>query len=68
MDFETEQKFLLSKHVGYLLANLQQLPAHYAGQESNRLTLAYFAVVGLKILDALDEASGGRLLLCTCPP
>ncbi|GAQ78958.1 geranylgeranyl transferase beta subunit [Klebsormidium nitens] len=57
MDFETEQKFLLSKHVGYLLANLQQLPAPYAGQESNRLTLAYFAVVGLKMLDALDEGA-----------
>jgi hypothetical protein len=54
---ETEQKLQLSKHVGYLLANLQRLPEPYAGQESNRLTLAYFTVVGLKILDALDEAS-----------
>jgi hypothetical protein len=54
---ETEQKLQLSKHVGYLFANLQRLPEPYAGQESNRLTLAYFTVVGLKILDALDEAS-----------
>lgn len=59
---ETEQKLQLSKHVGYLLANLQRLPEPYAGQESNRLTLAYFTVVGLKILDALDEASFIKLV------
>lgn len=44
-------------HVRYLLQMLHELPAPYQGQETNRLSLAYFVVSGLDILDALDKVT-----------
>ncbi|XP_020264057.1 geranylgeranyl transferase type-1 subunit beta isoform X2 [Asparagus officinalis] len=42
------------RHVFFLQVMLDSLPAEYETQEINTLTLAYFAVSALKILDALD--------------
>eukprot|EP00850_Spirogloea_muscicola_P023756 SM000386S14573 [mRNA] locus=s386:14398:17914:+ [translate_table: standard] len=42
-------------HVVYLREALGGLPTPYQGQEVNRLTLAYLAVVGLDVLGALDQ-------------
>ncbi|CAH9133394.1 unnamed protein product [Cuscuta epithymum] len=41
------------RHICYLRMMLEVLPAKYQGQEINRLTLAYFAISGLDILDGL---------------
>lgn len=48
--------FERDKHVGYFVHSLQCLPSAYQSSEINRLTLAYFCVTGLDILDALDQA------------
>lgn len=40
-------------HLCFLEMMYQLMPSHYAGQEINRLTLAYFAISGLDILRAL---------------
>jgi geranylgeranyl transferase type-1 subunit beta len=46
--------FERAKHLRYLQGCMRLLPASYAAQESNRLTLLYFVVSGLDILDQLD--------------
>ncbi|KAK4769478.1 hypothetical protein SAY86_027628 [Trapa natans] len=43
------------RHVMYLEMMYQMLPYHYQSQEINRLTLAYFVISGLDILNALDR-------------
>ncbi|PKI74708.1 hypothetical protein CRG98_005035 [Punica granatum] len=43
------------KHVAYLEMMYQMLPHHYQSQEINRLTLAYFVISGLDLLNALDR-------------
>lgn len=43
------------RHVRFLEMMLDALPSEYQEQEINRLTLAYFAISGLQILDALDQ-------------
>ncbi|KAH6802926.1 Prenyltransferase family protein [Perilla frutescens var. frutescens] len=47
--------FEKDRHILYLEMMYQLLPPPYQGQEINRLTLAYFVVSGLDILDALDR-------------
>lgn len=42
------------RHQLFLQVMLDSLPAEYESQEINTLTLAYFAVSSLAILDALD--------------
>lgn len=42
-------------HVKSLLSMLEKLPSDYQGQDSHRLTLAYFVVSALDILNALDQ-------------
>lgn len=44
------------RHVSYFLdALLQQLPSYYESNDVNRVTLAYFAVSALDLLNALDQ-------------
>ncbi|XP_030511758.1 geranylgeranyl transferase type-1 subunit beta isoform X1 [Rhodamnia argentea] len=43
------------KHVKFLEMMYHMLPFHYQSQEINHLTLAYFVISGLDILDALDR-------------
>ncbi|KAJ7541881.1 hypothetical protein O6H91_10G080900 [Diphasiastrum complanatum] len=40
-------------HVQFFVSMLHELPSEYEGQDVNRLTLAYFAISGLHILNAL---------------
>ncbi|EEF30079.1 geranylgeranyl transferase type I beta subunit, putative [Ricinus communis] len=42
-------------HIAYLEMMYQMLPNYYQSQEINRLTLAYFTISGLHILNALDR-------------
>lgn len=44
-------------HVMFLEMMYQMLPYHYQSQEINRLTLAYFVISGLDLLNALDRVS-----------
>ncbi|KRZ78780.1 LIM domain-containing protein jub, partial [Trichinella papuae] len=47
-------------HVQYLLSHLYELPDIYLDQYSNRLTLLYFVLSGLDILDAMDNISANE--------
>ncbi|KAL3680727.1 hypothetical protein R1sor_023683 [Riccia sorocarpa] len=44
-------------HKVYFNWMLQELPSAYESEESNRLTLAYFATSALDILDSLDQVA-----------
>eukprot|EP00897_Mesotaenium_endlicherianum_P003880 jgi/Mesen1/351/ME000001S02660 len=55
-------EFFKDLHVCYMIHVLNGLPSHYAGHESNRMTLAYFAVAGLDILDKLDQVDKGQVV------
>ncbi|KAK1356091.1 Geranylgeranyl transferase type-1 subunit beta [Heracleum sosnowskyi] len=48
-------KFERERHVYYMEMMHHLLPSHYSGQEINRLTLAYFVISGLDLLNALDR-------------
>lgn len=50
-----DQSFDRDRHIRYLEMNYQILPSPYEGQEINHLTLAYFIISGLHILNALDR-------------
>ena len=52
------KKFLGSKHENYFLNHLQNLPEPYTSQDTNRITLLYFAISGLDILEPTRCASG----------
>ena len=45
----------MESHKKYFELNARGLPYHYTGSEASRMTLAYFCLSGLDILDALDE-------------
>ncbi|XP_050210887.1 geranylgeranyl transferase type-1 subunit beta [Mercurialis annua] len=47
--------FNRDSHVAYLEMMYEMLPHYYQSQEINRLTLAYFTISGLHILNALDR-------------
>eukprot|EP00899_Mesostigma_viride_P001985 jgi/Mesvir1/11788/Mv00152-RA.1 len=51
----TDMEFHRKNHIAYLLRNLRALPAPYAQNESNCVTLAYFLISSLALLDSLDE-------------
>ena len=54
--------FSYRRHVEYFLdILLEQLPSSYQESDPNRVTIAYFAISALDLLNALDQASD-RLL------
>ncbi|XP_047951820.1 geranylgeranyl transferase type-1 subunit beta-like isoform X1 [Salvia hispanica] len=55
-DFDSESlSFEKDRHIYYLEMMYRGLPAPYQGQETIRLTLAYFVISGLDIFGALDR-------------
>lgn len=56
MDSEriSSNSFDRDRHIWFLSMMYQLLPADYQSQEINRLTLAYFVISGLALLDSLD--------------
>ena len=50
-----ENDFQRKKHVQYFLNCLNVLPGAYSALDTNRLSLAFFAVSGLDMLGALDK-------------
>lgn len=48
-----QEEFLVKAHVGFLKNMLNVLPGPYSSMESNKLTLIYFLVSGLDLLDQL---------------
>mmetsp|Transcript_128191 Transcript_128191/g.256015 ORF Transcript_128191/g.256015 Transcript_128191/m.256015 type:complete len:455 (+) Transcript_128191:174-1538(+) len=47
--------FRLERHAAYFKKHLQELPGIYKTMDTNRLTLLYFCVSGLDLLDLLGE-------------
>ncbi|CAI5474016.1 unnamed protein product [Closterium sp. Yama58-4] len=59
---EAPPRFERDRHVFYFVNCLNGLPAAYESQESNRLTLAYFCIVALDLLQALDKVDRQKIL------
>lgn len=55
-------KILFSKHKAFLKRCLNCFPAEYQSLDTTRLTLLFFVVSGLDILDAVDELPASRKL------
>ncbi|KAK1298663.1 Protein farnesyltransferase subunit beta [Acorus calamus] len=53
--------FERDRHVRFFSDALEALPSDYEEQEINRITLAYFVVSALHILDALDRVDRDRI-------
>ncbi|KAJ8304361.1 hypothetical protein KUTeg_017944 [Tegillarca granosa] len=49
------QEFLKQKHIKFFERCLQILPTRYSSLDTNRMTVAFFALSGLDMLDALDK-------------
>ena len=49
------------RHMDYFRINMETLPAAYSGMSSNRMTLLYFCVSGLDLLDALTPEESTRI-------
>lgn len=47
--------FALQKHGEYFKKHMKSMPHHYKSMDTNRLTLLYFCVSGLDLLDLLSE-------------
>uniref|UniRef100_A0A3B3TDI4 Geranylgeranyl transferase type-1 subunit beta n=1 Tax=Paramormyrops kingsleyae TaxID=1676925 RepID=A0A3B3TDI4_9TELE len=54
--------FLKDRHVRFFQRSLQVLPERYSSLETNRLTIAFFALSGLDVLDALDVVDKSALI------
>ncbi|XP_039272013.2 geranylgeranyl transferase type-1 subunit beta-like [Styela clava] len=50
-------KFDKDKHIRFFTRTLQVLPSRYEVLDSNRLTIAFFAVSGLDVLNSLNKLS-----------
>ncbi|KAM6965172.1 geranylgeranyl transferase type-1 subunit beta [Aplochiton taeniatus] len=46
--------FLRDRHVRFFQRSLQVLPERYSSLETSRLTIVFFALAGLDVLDAMD--------------
>ncbi|XP_065104113.1 geranylgeranyl transferase type-1 subunit beta isoform X1 [Paramisgurnus dabryanus] len=54
--------FLRERHVRFFLRCLDVLPERYAPYETSRLTIVFFALSGLDVLDALDVVDKPSLI------
>ena len=52
----------LDRHVAYFCSCLQGLPTPYTGLETSRLTVIYFSVVALDMMDRLKDVDRERVL------
>ncbi|ESP05433.1 hypothetical protein LOTGIDRAFT_103205 [Lottia gigantea] len=57
---EEQMKFLHDKHVKFFQRILQILPSRYATLDSNRMTIAFFALSGIDVLDSLNVLDKDR--------
>lgn len=48
-----EEAFFRMKHLQYFMVNARELPEDYLELDTNRITILYFAVVGLDLLNSL---------------
>jgi geranylgeranyl transferase type-1 subunit beta len=58
----TKQPIHFEKHKKYLLHSLSGLPQAYSSQDPNRITLAYFIISGLDILQALQTIDKQKVI------
>jgi geranylgeranyl transferase type-1 subunit beta len=58
----TKHLILFEQHKKYLLHCLSHLPQPYTSQDPNRLTLAYFVISGLDILQSLHTIDKQKII------
>lgn len=61
MDLPPLLRFDWERHLRFLEMIVDGLPLEYETQEINRLTLAYFTISGLNLLNALDQAQSNQI-------
>lgn len=54
-DVHTQEDFLRKKHIKFFMRCLNVLPSSYSSLDTTRLTVAFFALSGLDVLNALSE-------------
>ncbi|MEQ2173545.1 Geranylgeranyl transferase type-1 subunit beta [Goodea atripinnis] len=54
--------FLKDRHVRFFQRTLQVLPERYASLETTRLSILFFALSGLDVLDALDVVDSNLMI------
>mmetsp|Transcript_43904 Transcript_43904/g.139855 ORF Transcript_43904/g.139855 Transcript_43904/m.139855 type:complete len:406 (-) Transcript_43904:527-1744(-) len=54
--------FMLTKHGTYFKKHMKTLPVHYKLMDTNRLTLLFFCISGLDLLDMLDDIDGADVI------
>lgn len=54
----------IRKHIKYLKQFLKLLPDHFSSYDSTRLSIAFFAVSGLDVLNALDDINDLKESIC----
>uniref|UniRef100_A0A8C1AHQ0 Geranylgeranyl transferase type-1 subunit beta n=1 Tax=Cyprinus carpio carpio TaxID=630221 RepID=A0A8C1AHQ0_CYPCA len=59
---DEQEDFLRERHVRFFQRCLQVLPERYAPYETSRLTIVFFALSGLDVLDALDVVDKPSLI------
>ncbi|GAC98047.1 hypothetical protein PHSY_005635 [Pseudozyma hubeiensis SY62] len=52
---ELASRLEIKKHISFLLRCLRMLPQPYTSADDQRMTLGYFAIAGLDLLDATDR-------------
>ncbi|XP_046839184.1 geranylgeranyl transferase type-1 subunit beta-like isoform X2 [Xenia sp. Carnegie-2017] len=57
---DRKEDFLYSKHVKFFIRCLNVLPSSYSSLDTTRLTVAFFALSGLDILNALDRIADDK--------
>ncbi|KAK2163207.1 hypothetical protein NP493_1477g00021 [Ridgeia piscesae] len=58
--FGDSEVFLPNKHIKYFIRCMQVLPDRYVSLDSSRMTVAFFAISGLDMLDALGTIEKDR--------
>ncbi|XP_078531649.1 geranylgeranyl transferase type-1 subunit beta [Lissotriton helveticus] len=59
---EERMDFLRDRHVHFFQRCLQMLPEGYSSLETSRLTIAFFAISGLDMLDALKAVNSAEII------
>lgn len=62
MEVPEPVNFEYERHAAYFRKHLRMMPAPYASMDTNRLTLLYFCISGLDLLQHLDEGEKDSII------
>ena len=62
LKFKDEEMFNYDGHIRYFLTSCEILPYHYTALDAQRLTVIYFSVIALDILNQLHRVDKNRII------